>query len=641
MQQTQEKDYTQKFDLSLWGKIFRHARQYYPHLAALALSMAICALCDVAFPLLTSYAIDYLIPGTGAQAPSGAMARLMYNMVGSASALFSGNTMAGFIFLYAMLVIVQVATIYAFLYLGGVIEVGVCYNIRQEAFHKLQELPFSYYDRMPVGYLMSRMTSDIQRLAETIGWSLLDLFWGVVMLVMCSVTMLTINWKLGLTVMVVLPPLAVISFYFQQKILKSWRAVRKTNSRITGAFNEGIMGAKTTKTLVREEANMQEFGELTHEMRRSSVRAASLNALYLPIVISLGSLATAYALWRGGNLVLAGAMSLGVIQVFVNYTVQFFEPVRNIAGVFSEMQSAQAAAERVMTLLDTQPDIVDSPEVVAQFGDNFHPKRENWPELHGDIDFEHVDFKYQDGERVLTDFNLHVRAGETIALVGPTGAGKSTVVNLVCRFYEPTGGEIKIDGVDYRKRSQLWLQSNLGYVLQEPRLFSGTIRDNIRYSKLDATDEEIRRAAQLVNAESFILKMEKGYDTDVGEGGSRLSTGEKQLISFARAILSNPRIFILDEATSSVDTETEVMIQQAISQVLTGRTSFIIAHRLSTVRSADRILVIEDGKIKEQGTHQQLLRMKGSYYKLYMSQFEEERAQEILSARLADSKTDN
>ena len=549
--------------------------------------------------------------------------------------------MAGFIFLYAMLVIVQVATIYAFLYLGGVIEVGVCYNIRQEAFHKLQELPFSYYDRMPVGYLMSRMTSDIQRLAETIGWSLLDLFWGVVMLVMCSVTMLTINWKLGLAVMVVLPPLAVISFYFQQKILKSWRAVRKTNSRITGAFNEGIMGAKTTKTLVREEANMQEFGELTHEMRRSSVRAASLNALYLPIVISLGSLATAYALWRGGNLVLAGAMSLGVIQVFVNYTVQFFEPVRNIAGVFSEMQSAQAAAERVMTLLDTQPDIVDSPEVVAQFGDNFHPKRENWPELHGDIDFEHVDFKYQDGERVLTDFNLHVKAGETIALVGPTGAGKSTVVNLVCRFYEPTGGEIKIDGVDYRKRSQLWLQSNLGYVLQEPRLFSGTIRDNIRYSKLDATDEEIRRAAQLVDAEPFILKMEKGYDTDVGEGGSRLSTGEKQLISFARAILSNPRIFILDEATSSVDTETEVMIQQAISQVLTGRTSFIIAHRLSTVRSADRILVIEDGKIKEQGTHQQLLRMKGSYYKLYMSQIEEERAQEILSARLADSKTDN
>ena len=628
MQQTQEKDYTQKFDLSLWRKILSHAKQYYPHLVALAVTMCISALIDVAFPLLTSYAIDYLI----ADAPAPASG-LMAGMVERAAVLFQGNLMAGFILTYALLLAVQVATIYIFLYLGGVIEVGVCYNIRQEAFHKLQELPFGYYDRMPVGYLMSRMTSDIQRLAETIGWSLLDLCWGVVMLIMCSITMISINWKLGLTVMLVLPPLAVISFWFQRRILKAWRSVRKTNSRITGAFNEGIMGAKATKTLVREEMNMEEFKELTGEMHRSSVRAASLNAMYLPIVVSLGSLATAYALWRGGNLVMIGAMSLGVIQVFVNYTVQFFEPVRNIASVFSEMQSAQAAAERVMTLLDTEPEIVDSPEVEKVYGDNFHPRRENWPSLHGDIDFEHVDFKYQEGEKVLTDFNLHVKAGETIALVGPTGAGKSTVVNLLCRFYEPTGGVIKIDGVDYKQRSQLWLQSNLGYVLQEPRLFSGTIRDNIRYSKLDASEEEIRRAARLVNAESFILKLEKGYDTDVGEGGSRLSTGEKQLISFARAILSDPRIFILDEATSSVDTETEVMIQHAISQVLTGRTSFIIAHRLSTVRSADRILVIEGGKIKEMGTHTELLRRKGSYYHLYMSQFEEERAQELLSAQ--------
>ena len=347
-------------------------------------------------------------------------------------------------------------------------------------------------------------------------------------------------------------------------------------------------------------------------------------------MVALGSLATAWALWRGGSLTLEGAMTLGVVQLFVNYTVQFFEPVRNIAGVFSEMQSAQAAAERVMTLLETAPDIVDSPEVVAEYGDAFHPRRENWPEIRGDIDFEHVDFKYQSGEQVLSDFNLHVQSGETIALVGPTGAGKSTVVNLICRFYEPTHGKIKIDGVDYRKRSQLWLQSSLGYVLQEPRLFSGTIRDNIRYGKLDATDEEIRQAARLVNAEPFILRMEKGYDTDVGEGGSRLSTGEKQLISFARAILADPRIFILDEATSSVDTETEAIIQRAIARVLKGRTSFIIAHRLSTVRSADRILVIEDGRIREMGTHRELLRRKGAYYKLYMSQFEEERTQEIL-----------
>ena len=625
MQAQQEKDYTQKFDLSLWRKLLNYAPSYYKHLGLLAVFMAVNALVDVAFPLMTSYAIDFLIT-ENPDAPRYFMARVVE---GAAALLHCGN-MTAFIAVYAFLVCVSVATIYAFLHQGSVIEVGICYEVRSLGFRKLQELPFSYYDRMPVGYLMSRMTSDIQRLAETIGWSLLDLCWGAVMLVMCSVTMLTINWRLGLAVMLVLPPLALISIWFERRILKAWRSVRKTNSLITGAINEGIMGAKTTKTLVREEMNAEEFSEMTRQMHKSSVHAASLNAMYLPIVISLGSLATAFALWRGGMLTLKGAMTLGVVQVFVNYTVQFFEPVRNIASVFSEMQAAQAAAERVITLLDTAPEIVDSPEVAAEFGDNFHPRRENWPQMRGDIEFEHVDFKYREGEKVLSDFNLRVKAGETIALVGPTGAGKSTVVNLVCRFYEPTAGSIKIDGVDYRQRSQLWLQSSLGYVLQEPRLFSGTIRDNIRYGKPDATDAEIEEAARLVNADAFIRTLKKGYDTDVGEGGSRLSTGEKQLVSFARAILADPRIFILDEATSSVDTETEAIIQRAISKVLKGRTSFIIAHRLSTVRSADRILVIEDGQIKESGTHQQLLRRRGSYYKLYMSQFEEERAQEIL-----------
>lgn len=627
MQAQQEKDYTQKFDLSLWKKLLHYAPRYGKHLIVLAVFMAVNALIDVAFPLMTSYAIDRLITGNPA-APSHVMARVVDGL----AALTGLSPMTAFIIVYALLLCGSVATIYAFLHQGSLIEVGVCYEIRSLGFRKLQELPFSFYDRMPVGYLMSRMTSDVQRLAETIGWSLLDLCWGAVMLVMCSVTMLTINWKLGLAVMAVLPPLAVISLWFERRILKAWRSVRKTNSRITGAFNEGIMGAKTTKTLVREEMNSEEFSEMAQEMHSSSVRAASLNAMYLPIVISLGSLATAWALWRGGMLTLRGAMTLGVVQVFVNYTVQFFEPVRNIASVFSEMQAAQAAAERVITLLDTQPDIVDSPEVTAKFGDSFHPKRENWPALRGEIDFEHVDFKYRDGEKVLEDFNLHVNAGETIALVGPTGAGKSTVVNLVCRFYEPTAGVIRIDGEDYRQRSQLWLESNLGYVLQEPRLFSGTIRDNIRYGKPDATDAEIEEAARLVSADTFIRTLRKGYDTDVGEGGSRLSTGEKQLISFARAILADPRIFILDEATSSVDTETEAVIQKAIARVLHGRTSFIIAHRLSTVRSADRILVIEDGKIKESGTHQELLRLRGSYYKLYMSQFEEERTRKILGA---------
>ena len=611
MQQFEERDYTQRFSLSLWRKILRYAKEYHKDLIKLMITMGVTAGCDVLFPLMTSYAIDHFIPTDGHPAETG--------------------NLPVFIAVYAALLVIQVAAIFYFLYLGGKVEVGTCYTIRRQAFRKLQELPFSYYDRMPVGYLMSRMTSDTQRLSETIGWSLLDLAWGGVMIVAASVAMFLNNWRLTLAVLLVVPPLAVISWWFQQRILHSYRAVRKINSRITGAFNEGIMGAKTTKTLVREEKNMEEFTVLTRDMKKASVKAASLSAMYLPIVVSLGSLATAWALWKGGQQVgLPMGMTLGVFQLFVNYTMQFFEPIRNIANVFAEMQSAQAAAERVLTLLETEPDIVDSPEVEEKFGDNFHPKKENWPALRGDVEFCHVDFRYKEGEKVLSDFNLKIRAGETVALVGPTGAGKSTVVNLICRFYEPTAGEIKIDGVNYRERSQLWLQSNLGYVLQEPRLFSGTIRDNIRYAKLDATDGEIRAAARMVNAEPFILRMEKGYDTDVGEGGSRLSTGEKQLISFARAILADPRIFVLDEATSSVDTQTEQTIQHAIQQVLSGRTSFIIAHRLSTIRTADRILVIDDGQIKEMGTHQELLQQRGAYYKLYTNQFQEDMAMEIL-----------
>ncbi len=610
MQQIEERDYTQRFSLTLWKKLLRYAREYYKDLVRLMLVMGVTAACDVVFPLLTSYAIDHFVPNL--DRPGGT------------------EGLPLFIAVYVLVLAVQVISIYRFLYLGGKIEVGVCYTIRKQAFRKLQELPFSYYDRMPVGYLMSRMTSDTQRLGETIGWSLLDLAWGAVMIVASSVTMFLLNWKITLIVLLVVPPLALVSWVFQQKILRAYRTVRKTNSRITGAFNEGIMGAKTTKTLVLEDKNAVEFTELTHEMKRSSVRAASLSAAFLPIVVALGSVATAYALWKGGQEVLIGGMTLGVLQVFINYTVQFFEPIRNIAGVFSEMQSAQAAAERVVTLLETEPDIVDTPEVEAEYGDNFHPKKENWPALRGDVEFRHVDFRYKEGEQVLTDFNLKINAGETVALVGPTGAGKSTVVNLICRFYEPTKGEILIDGVNYKERSQLWLQSSLGYVLQEPRLFSGTVRDNIRYGRLDASDEEVERAAQLVNAERFILKMKKGYDTDVGEGGSRLSTGEKQLISFARAILADPRIFVLDEATSSVDTQTEQIIQQAIQKVLSGRTSFIIAHRLSTVRTADRILVIDGGRIQEMGTHQELIRKKGAYYKLYTNQFREESTMDVL-----------
>lgn len=600
MQFQEEQDYTKRFDLTLWKRLLKYARPFYGFLAALCVCMVINAVVDVVFPMMTRYAIDNFI----------------------AKETVAG--LGGFIALYLLLLLVQVLVIFGFQRCASKVEVGVCYTIRKLAFEKLQQLSFSFYDKTSVGYLMARMTSDTQRLADTIGWTLIDLVWGSVYMVLTAVAMLYYNWKLALLVLSVLPVLAVVSAYFQSVILKNHREVRKTNSRITGAFNEGIMGAKTTKTLVREDRNFEEFQVLTNTMRNSSVRAATFSSIYMPIVTSLGSIVTGLALWKGGYDTLSGAISLGTLVIFINYTVSFIEPVRSIANIFSEMQSAQAAAERVVSLVETEPDIVDGPEITAVYGDQFSPKRENWPKIHGDVDFEHVSFQYKGGEKVLSDFTLHVKAGQNIALVGETGSGKSTIVNLICRFYEPTEGSILIDGVDYRQRSQLWLQSHLGYVLQSPHLFSGTVRENIRYGRLDATDEEVERAAEMVRADHFISKLEKGYDTDVGEGGNRLSTGEKQLISFARAILANPAIFVLDEATSSIDTETEQAIQYAISKMLSGRTSFIVAHRLSTIKNADRILVISQGRVIEDGTHKQLLEKRGHYYTLYTNQFKEE-----------------
>ncbi len=609
MQYYEEQDYTKQFSFGLWRRLLTYARPFRRHLIAICVTMILCAAIDVIFPLLTREAIDTFATNGSTQG------------------------MGNFIARYLGVLFTQVGCIFCFCFLSGRVEVGMCHRIRQLGFKRLQELPFSYYDKTPIGFIIARMTSDTQRLGDTIGWGLIDLMWSIAYVLISIVVMVRLNLRLSLVTLAVIPLIGAISVYFQKRILNSYRQVRKANSRITGAFNEGITGAKTTKTLVREEANYEEFTHLTSAMRHSSVRAAVLSALFMPIVMSLGSLAAAYALWAGGYDVFTGALSFGTLTAFMSYATQMFEPISNLARIFAELQSAQAAAERVMTMLETEPEISDSPEVIEQFGDSFHPKRENWPPLKGDIEFRDVSFRYSGGEQVLSHFNLKIQAGQTVALVGETGSGKSTIVNLICRFYEPTEGQILIDGVDYKKRSLLYLQSHLGYVLQQPHLFSGTIRENIRYGKLDATDAEVEAAARMVDAEDFILRFEKGYDTDVGEGGNRLSTGQKQLISFARALISNPAIFVLDEATSSVDTETEQKIQHAIHTALEGRTSFIIAHRLSTIRTCDIILVIQNGVITESGTHAQLLKARGYYYNLYVNQFREQREQEILGAR--------
>jgi len=595
-----EQEYSKHFNFSLWKKLLKYVVPYKKDLIILFLLMAFIGGIDAIFPLFTRYAVDKFV---------------------------IGKNLNGFWLFCIILIavsIIQAVNVRIMILLAGKIEAGVPYDIRKIAFKRLQELSLTYYDHTPTGWIMARMTSDIRRLGLSLSWHLVDISWAVSLMLIMMILMIIVNWKLALIVLAAMPFLVIVSFIFQNRILKNYRKVRKLNSHVTNGFSEGIMGAKTIKTMAREKESLDEFSKLTGEFRDFSVRSATLVALYTPVVVLLGSISTAVVLWKGGISVQIGDISFGTLLAFVSYTTQFFEPVRQFARVFNELLYSQASAERVFSLVETQPDIMDSIEVIQEYGDMFNSDREKWPELKGEIQFKNVSFSYKDGEKVLENFNLNVRAGETIALVGETGAGKTTIVNLVCRFYEPTEGEILIDGVDYRNRPLLWLYSNLGYVLQEPHLFSGTIRENIAYGRPYISDDDIIRAAKLVNAHEFIMKLEKGYDTEVGERGSRLSTGQKQLISFARAILGNPRIFVLDEATSSVDTETEQLIQEAIGKVLKGRTSFIIAHRLSTIRSADRILVIEKGRVVEEGTHKQLLKKKGYYYRLYTNQFIEE-----------------
>ena len=602
----EEQDYTQQIDPQLWRKLLRLAARRKWRLFALGFVMILVAGIDAYFPMLNRRAIDeFIIPGVA-------------------------DGLGWFLAQYLALIALQATNVFALISLAGRIEIDIVHDLREVGFRRLQELSLSYYDRTPVGWIMARMTSDAQRLGDTISWGLVDIVWGGTMMLAIGGFMIGMNPRLGLTVLSVMPPLVLVSMYFQKRILESNREVRKTNSRISGAYNEGIMGAKTTKTLVRERANLADFQKLTNRMRTASVRTAVFSGLYLPIVLALGSIGTGLALWAGGASVLLGTITYGTLVAFVGYTVQFFEPVRELARVITELQAAQASAERLMSLIETEPEVTDMPEVTERYGDVFAPRRENWERARGRIEFCGVGFRYKDGEEVLKDFNLVVEPGETLALVGETGSGKSTIVNLACRFYEPTEGRILVDGRDYRERSILWHESHLGYVLQQPHLFSGTIRENIRYGRLDATDAEVEEAARLVNAEHFIARTEKGYESEVGEGGNLLSTGEKQLVSFARAIVANPAFFVFDEATSSVDTESERLIQDAVQKVLEGRTSFIIAHRLSTIRSADRILVIDRGQIVEQGTHRELLALRGKYYHLYTSQFLEEEEQELL-----------
>ncbi len=528
--------------------------------------------------------------------------------------IIAGNrdALIGILTQYGFMMLFQIAAVFTFIYLAGILGHRVQYDMRKHLFEHLQTLSFSYYDRTPVGWIMSRLTSDPNRISELVTWGILDVTWAVLNITTALIFMFTINWQLALIVMVTIPILLAVAVWFKQKILVEYRLVRKLNSKITGALNENITGVRVVKALRRENANLEEFGELTSDMYRSSYRAAYFSALFLPSVQIISAFAVGAVVLFGGIQVPTGVMTIGSIQAFVSYITFMLWPVQDMARVYASMQQAVASAERVFSLADAQPDIIDDANA------------EDPGTIHGDIVFENVDFYYDPKKPVLTNFNLHVKQGETIALVGATGGGKSTIVNLVCRFYEPKAGRITIGGRDYTKIPLHSIHSRIGMVLQTPHLFSGTIRDNIRYGRLTATDGEVEEAARLTGAHEFIMRLDDGYDEQVGEGGILLSVGQKQLLSLARAVLANPEIFIMDEATSSVDTLTEALIQRGMETLMENRTSFIIAHRLSTVKRADRIIVIANGQIQEMGSHAELLRERGYYYSLYTQQFRQE-----------------
>lgn len=604
----EDQEYNKPFSFRVWMKMLPFFRPYKKYIAiSMGLNLFLAGV-DVIVPLFQSYAIDRFITPE------------------------SVDGLGWFAFVYGLVIVFQTVCVYISVRAAILIEMNLGRDLKWAQFEHLQTLSFSYYNTTPVGYIHARVMSDTLRIASLVAWGLVDMFWAFIYVVSVFVIMFLLNIRLAVVILLIVPCIAVLTVYFQNKILHWNRKVRKINSQITSAYNEGITGVKTSKSMGIERENAEAFFRRTSEMRRAAGRSAKLNAVYIPTILLFGSAAAAVVLAQGGYMVREKLMHLGTLSVFISYAVIIFEPIQQLARLLADLISCQANIERVTDLLEQKPDVVDREDVIEKYGDTFSAKRENWEKIEGDIVFDDVSFMYPDGkEYVLEHFNLHVPAGMNVAIVGETGAGKSTLVNLVGRFFEPTEGRILIDGVDCRERSQLWLHSQIGYVLQNPHLFSGTVRENIRYGRLSATDAEVEAAAKSVSADEVVKKLEKGYESDVGESGGRLSTGEKQLISFARAILADPAIFVLDEATSSIDTETEQLIRQATEKLLKGHTSFIIAHRLSTIRQADLILVVKDGKIMERGTHRELLEKEGYYYELYSRQFEEEASMKVFA----------
>jgi ATP-binding cassette subfamily B protein len=604
----ERKDDVYKVRLGTWKKIFSIMKRSKKHLILLALYASLLALLEGAIPLLNRYAIDnFFVAG-------------------------KYQTWPLFVVANILLALLFAIAVWGFIYEAGIIEAETSYELRKQAFKNLQKLSYSYFDKTPQGWVMARMTSDARRLSMIISWGLVDFVWAGLTMIVIIIILLITHAKLALIILLAIPIMFIIAYLFRLRVLKHHRTARRYNSQLTAQYSEGFLGAKTTKSLSIEENNFLEFSHTAMNLRTYSIKAVINSAMFSSIILVIAYVAVALTMIEGSKMVLSPLeiIQIGTLQMFLSYIVSFFEPIMAISRTLSDLQNAQASAERIVELIETKPAIIDTNEVEEKYGTLFVDYKENWEDLKGDIEFKDITFYYKESEVILEHFNLKVKEGQSVALVGHTGSGKTTIVNLLSRFYEPQKGKVLIDGVDYRERSMHWLHSRLGYVIQTPHLFSDTVMENIRYGKLDSTDDEVIKAAKLAGVDRFAEKLEKQYYTHVGEGGNLLSVGQKQLISFARAILANPRILILDEATSSIDSESEQIIQSATEQILKGRTSFVVAHRLSTIVNADIIVMLEMGKIIEMGSHQELLQKRGAYFELYRNQFFREK-ERILS----------
>lgn len=590
-----------KISLGVWKKVFSIVKKLKGKIIVLVLLAITLALFDALVNVINVYAIDNFIEAKDLK------------------------TLPIYIIFNIFFALGFGLLVFFFVKQGSEIEARVNYEFRKEAFDNLQRLSFDYFDKNAQGWIMARMTSDSKKLANIISWSLVDFFWSALFMIFTLVVLFLYSVKLALIVLVSIPLMFIIAILFRKKILKSHRESRKYNSIATAKYSEAFLGAKTTKTLGIEDDNLEEFGNVINDLRRSSIRAISISALFSSIILFATYSVLGIVMYAGSSLVLNDAIKISTLFLFIRATVSFFDPIIMITNIMSSIQQAQASAERIVALIEETPQITDKEEVILKYGDTFNPIKENYETIIGDVEYRNVNFSYNEGEVILDNFNLKINAGMKVAFVGHTGSGKTTLINLLARFYEPTSGEILIDGIDYRDRSINWLHSQIGYVLQSPHLFSTTIRENIKYGKLEAKDEEMIEVAKEVGIHDFIMSLDNKYDTHVGEGGNLLSLGQKQLISFARALLNDPKILILDEATSSIDSESEKKIIEATKKLLSNRTSLTVAHRLSTIVDSDLIVMLEFGKIIEIGTHKELLKNKGLYYNLYRDQFLAER----------------